>query len=62
MSSQSGKPWVVWMGSVAGYMVVTAISVFLGSILGKYLKPEIIKYVGGSLFMLIGGLMIMGKL
>lgn len=62
MSSKTGRPVSVWLGSVAAYILVTAISVFLGAILGKYLKPELIKYAGASLFIIIGMLMLLGKL
>jgi putative Ca2+/H+ antiporter (TMEM165/GDT1 family) len=62
MASKTGRPVSVWLGSVAAYILVTAISVFLGAILGKYLKPELIKYAGASLFIIIGMLMLLGKL
>ncbi len=62
MSAKSGKPWVVWLGSVSAYLIVTAGSVFLGSVAGKYMKPEVIKYAGASLFVIIGLLMLLGKI
>ncbi len=61
MSAKSGKPFTVWMGSVAAYIVVTALSVFIGAAFGKYIRPDIIKYVGASLFIAIGVLMFLGK-
>ena len=62
MTAKTGKPFYVWLGSVSAYIIVTAISVLIGSVLGKYIRPEIIKYVGGSVFILIGILMFFGKL
>ena len=62
MTAKSGKPVSVWVGSVAAYMLVTAISVILGLAAAKYLKPELVKYVGGSIFMIIGALMLAGKI
>lgn len=62
MASKSGKPIVVWLGSVAAYMVVTAISVLIGLAAAKFLRPELIKYCGAALFILIGILMFSGKL
>lgn len=62
MSAKSGKPLAVWLGSVSAYMIVTVISVLIGSILARYIKPELIKYVGGSLFVVIGVLMLLGKI
>ncbi|MFA5355804.1 MAG: TMEM165/GDT1 family protein [Candidatus Omnitrophota bacterium] len=62
MSAKSGRPLSVWIGSVAAYAIVTLISVFLGAILARYLKPELIKYAGASLFVVIGILMLAGKI
>ncbi|MFH1621919.1 MAG: TMEM165/GDT1 family protein [Candidatus Omnitrophota bacterium] len=61
MSAKSGKPLMVWLGSISAYILVTAISVLIGATLGKYLKPEFIRYCGASLFVIIGILMFLGK-
>jgi len=57
MAAKSGKPVVVWLGSVSAYLVITILTVLLGAALGKYLKPDLIRYLGGSLFVVIGMLM-----
>ncbi len=62
MSSKTGKPISVWLGSVAAYMAVTVISVLIGAALGKYLKPELIRYCGATLFIIIGALILLGKI
>ena len=62
MSAKSGKPLMVWLGSTCAYILVTAISVLLGTTLGKYIKPEFIRYGGAFLFIVIGLLMFWGKL
>jgi len=62
MSEKSGKPLAVWLGSVCAYALVTVISVLLGMTLGKYMKPEFIRYGAASLFIVIGLLMLWGKL
>ncbi|RJP28075.1 MAG: TMEM165/GDT1 family protein [Candidatus Omnitrophota bacterium] len=62
MSAKSNKPLFVWLGSVSAYMIVTAVSVILGVSFGKYLRPELIKYIGASLFIIIGCLMFLGKI
>lgn len=61
MSARSGKPASVWFGSVCAYIIVTAISVLIGVTLGKYFKPELIRYLGAALFVIIGILMFFGK-
>lgn len=62
MSAKSQKPITVWFGSVAAYMIVTVISVLIGFSLAKFIKPELIKYTSGILFMAIGLLILLGKL
>jgi len=62
IASKSGKPVSVWLGSVCAYVIITAISVLFGAILGKYIKPEIIRYCAAVLFVIIGLLMFWGKL
>lgn len=62
LASKSGKPFSVWAGSVTAYLVVTAISVFLGALLGRYLRPDVIKITGAVLFIAIGFLMLIGKI
>jgi len=62
MSSKTGKPFSVWIGSVCAYIIVTAISVLAGLFLSKYLKPELVRYTAGGLFIIIGFLMLLGRI
>lgn len=61
MSSESGKPLLVWLASVSAYMLITGISVYFGSILSDHIKPETIRYTGGIIFLVIGLLIIFNK-
>ncbi len=54
MASKTGKPISVWLGSVSAYIIVTMVSVLLGALLAKFIKPEIIRYLGATSFMAIG--------
>jgi putative Ca2+/H+ antiporter (TMEM165/GDT1 family) len=58
MAAKTGKPISVWLGSVSAYIIVTIISVFIGALMAKFIKPEIIRYVGASSFIIIGILML----
>ncbi|MFH1772045.1 MAG: TMEM165/GDT1 family protein [Candidatus Omnitrophota bacterium] len=62
MSAKSGKPFTVWLGSVAAYIMITAVSVVVGSWLGNLIKPEIMRTVSGGLFMIIGLLIFAGRI
>lgn len=61
MASKSGKPFSVWAGSVTAYLLITAVSVLLGALLGRYLRPDFVKIAGAVLFIVIGFLMLLGK-
>jgi putative Ca2+/H+ antiporter (TMEM165/GDT1 family) len=62
MAAKSGKPYAVLAGSIAAYVLVTAISVLIGAVLKEHLKPEVIRYCGASLFVIIGILIFAGKI
>ncbi len=62
IASKTGKPLSVWAGSVSAYIVVTAVSVVIGALLAKYIKPDIIRYAGSSMFIIVGILMMYGKI
>lgn len=62
LSAKSAKPFSVWFGSVAAYIIVTALSVAIGALLNKYIKPEFIRYAGAAVFTIMGILMFAGKL
>ncbi|MCG2712946.1 MAG: TMEM165/GDT1 family protein [Candidatus Omnitrophica bacterium] len=56
------KSWVcVFSASVCAFALVTLITVFLGNVLGKYLRPDAVRYAGASLFIIVGILMFLGK-
>lgn len=62
MSTKSNKPIVVLLGSISAYTIVTIISVLIGTMLGKYIKEELVRYIGALLFIVIGILMFMKKI
>jgi putative Ca2+/H+ antiporter (TMEM165/GDT1 family) len=59
ISAKSGRPFSVWLGSVSAYIIVTVFSVLIGAVIAKTLKPELIRVVGGSLFIIMGLLMLL---
>ncbi|MDD3344959.1 MAG: TMEM165/GDT1 family protein [Candidatus Omnitrophica bacterium] len=58
MAAKTGRPVSVWAGSVLAYIVVTVISVFLGALLSKFIRPDLMRYAGASFFIFIGLLML----
>lgn len=59
LAAKSGKPLSVWLGSVSAYVIVTLISVLMGAALSKFINPEAIRYLGASLFIIIGVLILL---
>jgi putative Ca2+/H+ antiporter (TMEM165/GDT1 family) len=62
LASETVKPLSVFLGSIAGYALVTLISVIAGTMLAKYIRPEIIRYTGATAFVVIGMLMLFNKI
>jgi len=62
MSAETGRPFSVLLGSVCGYLVVTSISVLLGSVLSRFISQDILRYAGASIFVIMGILMFAGKI
>jgi len=62
LAAKSQRPILVFLGSVSAYAVVTLITVLIGGILAKFIKPEFIKYGAASLFIIIGILIFSGRL
>jgi len=62
MTAKHGKPLIIWGASVSAYIVVTALSVLLGSIAAKYVKPEIVRFVAAFLFIGLGVLIALKKI
>jgi putative Ca2+/H+ antiporter (TMEM165/GDT1 family) len=61
-AARSKMPIVVFLGSLSAYAIVTLITVLMGGILGKFIKPEFVKYGAASLFIIIGILIFLGKI
>lgn len=62
IAAKSSRPLSVWLGSISAYIIVTALSVFIGAALGRFIKPELIRYFGAFLFILMGILIFWGKI
>ncbi len=62
LAAKTKMPFMVFLGSVGAYALVTLITVLIGDTLTKLIRPEYIRYGAASLFMIIGILMFSGKL
>jgi putative Ca2+/H+ antiporter (TMEM165/GDT1 family) len=61
LAAKSKLPVVVFFGSVSAYAVVTLITIAIGDSLTRFFTPEHIRIGAASLFIIIGILMLAGK-
>ena len=61
MASRSKSWFTVFLASTAAFALVTLLTVILGKLISRHLNPEHIRYAGASLFIIIGVLMLLGK-
>ena len=62
MAANTKRPWTVFVGATLALACVSAIGVIVGGALGQYLPLEWIKRAAAVAFILIGVLMLLGKL
>jgi len=62
MSAKSGRPLTVWLGSVAAYILVTGLSVFLGAWLTRFVKPDVLRLTAAACFIIMGLIMLFNRI
>ena len=58
-SAKFQRPWMVLLGACLALSVVSAIGVVLGHFAGSHLPRDAIRYVAGTLFIVMGLLMVL---
>ena len=54
--------WAVFLGAAAALVVITLLAVFVGRAVGTYLPSQVVHKVAGAVFVVMGILMLIGKL
>lgn len=62
MTSKTNKPVLVFIGTMLAFAVVTIIGVTVGSIITKFIPINIIKYSAAVAFIIIGIMILLGKI
>ncbi|HEY0380481.1 MAG TPA: TMEM165/GDT1 family protein [Pyrinomonadaceae bacterium] len=62
LTAQTRSPLSVFLGAAAALALVSLIGVMVGSALGKYIPEDLIKKLAASAFIIIGVLMLWGKM
>jgi putative Ca2+/H+ antiporter (TMEM165/GDT1 family) len=61
MTAETGVPVSVFTGACVALCLATFLGVAFGSILSQWIPPTLLKKLAGGTFILIGGLMLLGK-
>ncbi len=62
LTAQTRSPLSVFLGAALALALVSLIGVAVGSALGKYIPEDLIKKLAASAFIIIGVLMLWGKM
>ena len=62
LAAQTRSPFSVFLGAVAALVLVTLIGIAVGTALGKYIPEDVLHKVAASAFIIIGVLMLWGKM
>jgi putative Ca2+/H+ antiporter (TMEM165/GDT1 family) len=61
LAAEKKRPWEVFIAASLALTMVSAIGVFVGSVLSQYLSLDWIKRSAGAAFIVIGVLVLTGK-
>lgn len=62
LAAQSGKKWSIFLGASSALIATSLIGTLLGGTLGHLIRPDCVRLGAGLLFIVLGVLMILGKL
>ncbi|MCX7843326.1 MAG: TMEM165/GDT1 family protein [Clostridia bacterium] len=62
LAAKSKSIWFTFIGSACALVLSSFIGVLAGSVINKYLPAEYIQFCSGLAFIIIGGLLVLGKL
>lgn len=62
LAAQDRPIWGIFLGSAVALILTSLLGVFLGAILSRYLPPQYIQKGAGAAFIIIGFLLLAGKM
>ncbi len=62
LAAQSGKKWSIFLGASIALIATSLIGTLLGGAFGHLIRPDYVRAGAGLLFIVVGILMILGKL
>ena len=61
LTADKGTPWTVLAGACAALCLATLLGVMFGGVVAQYVPQPIIKKAAGLAFVVIGGLILLGR-
>jgi putative Ca2+/H+ antiporter (TMEM165/GDT1 family) len=61
LTAEKGTPLAVFAGACSALFLATLLGVMLGGVLAQFIPPAVIKKAAGVAFVVIGGLILLGK-
>lgn len=62
MAAKTRQPWAVFVGAALALVAVSLIGVLAGALLTRYVPIDVVKKISAVSFLVIGALMLWGKL
>jgi len=62
LASKSNSIWNIFIGSACALVLSSLLGVLAGSVIHKYIPISYIRYLSGAAFLIVGGLLIGGKM
>lgn len=62
LAAQSGTPGAVFAGAAAALVLSSLLGVLFGGLICQYVPPQVIKMVSGGMFVVVGALLMTGRL
>ena len=61
LTADKGTPWTVLAGACSALCLATLLGVLLGMVMAQYVPQPVVKKAAGIAFVVIGGLILLGK-
>ena len=62
LAARNRSPWTVFLGAAAALVTASLVAALLGGVAGRLVPEKVLRVLAGSAFVLLGGLLLAGKL
>ncbi|MDI6893984.1 MAG: TMEM165/GDT1 family protein [Bacillota bacterium] len=62
LAARHRSPWPVFLGAAAALVTASLVAALLGGALGRVIPERVLRLLAGSAFIVLGGLLLAGKI